>query len=145
MNVNQLELFVLETKEEPYEGKTKVCSQCGEEKPATLGFFHKNMNDKGIYDRLKHICIDCVKLNGRVIRDLKKKAPPVPENCDCCGIDLTNMSSKDIHFDHCKVTETFRGWLCKNCNVGLGMLGDDLAGIHRALVYLNKHKDKIDG
>ena len=144
MNVNQLELFVLETKEEePYEGKTKVCYCCKQELPDNFDFFAKS--GKFGKEFTKHLCKVCHYKNNAIVRHLKKTAPPIPDCCELCGCSLKNMKRLNIHLDHCKETETFRGWLCKNCNVGLGMLGDDLEGIHRALVYLNKHKDKIDG
>ena len=145
MKDSQLELFVFDEEEdEVYECDTKVCSQCRKEKPATTEYFHRNMNDKGVYDRFKHICISCVSLNAKVVRELRKTAPPVPRNCECCNTDLTKVSTRDIHLDHCRKTETFRGWLCKNCNIGMGMLGDDIEGVTNALLYLNKHKDKIE-
>jgi hypothetical protein len=40
--------------------------------------------------------------------------------------------------DHDHQTGEFRGWLCKNCNIGLGLLGDDIAGIRSMLAYLER-------
>jgi hypothetical protein len=34
------------------------------------------------------------------------------------------------------VTGAFRGWLCRGCNLSLGRLGDDVAGVRRAIAYL---------
>ena len=38
--------------------------------------------------------------------------------------------------DHCHITNTPRGYLCNECNTGLGKLGDDLEGVQNALNYL---------
>lgn len=38
--------------------------------------------------------------------------------------------------DHDHNTGAFRGILCNPCNRGLGMLGDDIAGVRRVLDYL---------
>ena len=118
--------------------KTKVCSQCLTEKPATTEYFNKNMNDKGIYDRLKHICRCCVSHNSKTLSVIRRTAPPTPQQCECCGVGFQNLNKRDIHLDHCKKTDTFRGWLCKNCNVGLGMLGDDEEGLKQAIEYLER-------
>jgi hypothetical protein len=142
MNVNQLELFVLESKK-IVEQETKVCYGCKEELPNNFDFFAVNIKNGKKYT--KHLCKTCVSRGHKVLNALKKTAPPRPECCELCGLSFEKVDSLNIHLDHCKETETFRGWLCKNCNIGLGMLGDDLEGIHRALVYLNKHKDRIDG
>jgi len=40
--------------------------------------------------------------------------------------------------DHCHETGEFRGWLCKQCNTGLGNLGDNLESLKRAVNYLSK-------
>lgn len=43
-------------------------------------------------------------------------------------------------FDHDPETHTFRGWLCQNCNTGIGKLGDNLEGLLEAVRYLStKH------
>ena len=45
--------------------------------------------------------------------------------------------------DHCHDTNTFRGYICQNCNTGLGGFRDDLTIIERAVIYLKKHKEII--
>jgi hypothetical protein len=40
--------------------------------------------------------------------------------------------------DHDHQTGEVRGWLCKKCNVGLGLLGDNIAGIRSMLAYLER-------
>jgi hypothetical protein len=58
---------------------------------------------------------------------------PVPLECECgCG------RSGVLHADHDHVTGVFRGWLYRGCNLGLGMLGDDLAAVERIAAYLRR-------
>ena len=44
--------------------------------------------------------------------------------------------------DHCHDTETFRGWVCSNCNTGLGAFKDDVEKITKAKNYLEDHIQK---
>jgi len=53
-----------------------------------------------------------------------------PTKCDCCG------NSGRIVEDHCHDTGVFRGWLCNNCNLGLGLIGDNIEGVKKCLDYL---------
>jgi len=41
-------------------------------------------------------------------------------------------------FDHDPQTADFRGWICSKCNVAIGTLGDNIAGLCNAILYLNK-------
>lgn len=59
------------------------------------------------------------------------------ENCDLCGVNHDRLS-RELHMDHCHETGKFRGWLCVNCNLGLGYLKDDVALLHKAIDYLQK-------
>lgn len=58
-----------------------------------------------------------------------------PTRCECCSRVVTK---RRLHRDHNHVTGRFRGWLCSQCNVGIGMLGDDKRGVMRAARYLGR-------
>ena len=119
----------------------KTCSRCKKDLPATEEFFYRNTH-QGVKKHLKNFCRNCDAHDHKIVYGLKRTAPPIPSVCDCCGTDLTILPKRSIHLDHCKETETFRGWLCKNCNIGLGMLGDNVEGLQTALKYLNRHEAK---
>ena|SRR5271154_3353530 len=55
---------------------------------------------------------------------------PCPELCELCNKRVA------ICFDHDHDTGKFRGWLCYGCNNGLGLLGDNLAALFKAVGYL---------
>lgn len=62
--------------------------------------------------------------------------------CQICGFveepsDNRNYKRKLV-YDHCHVTMKFRGVLCDSCNTALGKLGDNIAGLKKAIDYLNK-------
>lgn len=59
---------------------------------------------------------------------------PMPERCECCN-SLPNGKGA-LHNDHDHVTKKFRGWICSNCNRGIGYLGDTKSGISFALAYI---------
>lgn len=42
----------------------------------------------------------------------------------CCGC----IPERTIHLDHDHDLMLFRGWLCSNCNTGIGMFGDGRPG-----------------
>jgi hypothetical protein len=52
--------------------------------------------------------------------------------CQLCGRETA------LNYDHDHNTGAFRGWLCVTCNSGLGKLGDDVAGLKRAIKYLER-------
>jgi hypothetical protein len=78
---------------------------------------------------------------GQAAKRRGRKQPeptrPKPTRCECCGLsDL--VFKKGLFLDHCHDTGAFRGWLCDNCNLGIGRLGDDLEGVQKAVAYLTK-------
>jgi hypothetical protein len=93
-------------------------------------------------------------LRGRK-HSLKKKFGISPETfarmieacggkCEICGKTL-NLNPKregntndSVNVDHCHITNRVRGILCRDCNTGLGLFGDNLARIRQALEYLEK-------
>jgi len=67
--------------------------------------------------------------------DVFRKPPsaprPKPELCERPG-----CTHKATVVDHCHRTGAFRGWLCKACNTGLGMLGDTIEDVEQLRQYL---------
>jgi len=111
--------------------KTKKCVYCKEDKPIS-----EYQSHPGYKDKLDIRCIPCVKKRKKIVEDLRKSSPQKPEQCECCGKKDTTLV-----LDHCPINNTFRGWICGNCNKGLGMLGDNKEGLLKALSYLKGNKN----
>lgn len=47
---------------------------------------------------------------------------------------------KRLVIDHCHATGDVRGLLCANCNSGLGLLGDNVSNLERAVLYLQNNR-----
>lgn len=75
-------------------------------------------------------------LNANRRRRYKFKIPPQPRRCECCG----GRTRHELHVDHCHQSNRFRGWLCSKCNTGIGLLGDNILGLMRAIKYLRRKK-----
>jgi hypothetical protein len=57
--------------------------------------------------------------------------------CDNCGDECEKLV-----VDHDHHTGELRGLLCYSCNVGIGLLGDSLDGLERAMCYLRGHYER---
>ena len=75
-------------------------------------------------------------------KNIARPVPTVdhPYACDCCSKAI--VTSKTIQLDHCHQKGLFRGWLCKECNISMGNLGDNIEGFIRAIKYLNRTEGK---
>ena len=133
MNVNQLELFVSYENKKNTIKTSKICIWCKKEKPNNaFGLYNRNADGRD------NRCRECIKHSTQVIEKLRLTAPEKPLVCDCCK----KPPKKKFVLDHCHINETFRGWLCDHCNLAIGLLGDDLEGVTRALRYLEKHEEE---
>lgn len=98
----------------------------------------KNMAYKRAY--MKDWC-DKHKEKRRAYERKRKGLPeptrPEPKLCECCN---SASGKHSLALDHCHNTNAFRGWLCSDCNSGIGLLGDTEEGVLRALAYLSKVK-----
>jgi len=56
-----------------------------------------------------------------------------PATCECCG-----RACNKLLLDHCHSSGIFRGWICGNCNRGLGLLGDSLDSLRKVIAYLER-------
>ena len=125
------------------------CTKCGKSEPEV--WFYTRPNSLGVEYRRAH-CNECYADGRRGMRAAIKKAfgaaaeptiinhrPPVGTPCKCCGVPMDHGKGKHAcNFDHDPVTETFRGWICKQCNTAIGGLGDSIQGVEQALNYLHE-------
>jgi hypothetical protein len=113
-----------------------ACSVCGIEKDnKEFSFYKDRYTADGYRLRTNTNCRSCSnKLSKQRARLRKKVTEPRPQPgtpCACCG------KPADKHeFDHDHETEKFRGYICKDCNVGLGKFGDNSEGLIAPLMYL---------
>lgn len=73
---------------------------------------------------------------GRQRRNMPAPTRPQPIGCEICTRELKPGAGTCL--DHCHDTGKFRGWLCHRCNLSIGHLGDNAAGVRRALIYLER-------
>tara|TARA_B100001093_G_scaffold407161_1_gene395760 strand:- start:6923 stop:7324 length:402 start_codon:yes stop_codon:yes gene_type:complete len=108
---------------------TKTCKTCGETKPDSE--FEKA---DGRHRATRNRCKVCFKKQAILRRKLRKEnPPPAPGVCPICNEETTAWV-----LDHCHSTETFRGYVCRTCNAGIGLLHDDIEVLNRAVNYLTK-------
>ena len=126
----QLELFDSKaTRNES--GHLRICIKCKEEK--SLEDFFTAYRKKDGQPGKAYTCNACKKKLDATVRELRKThVPPEDSKCECCG-DITKLC-----LDHDHITEQFRGWLCLNCNHGLGKFKDNPEVLIRAAEYLNE-------
>ena len=57
--------------------------------------------------------------------------------CVICGISQVDLGyTLEIDYDEAK--SKVRGLLCRKCNMGIGMFGEDVENINKAIRYLEK-------
>lgn len=133
----------------------KTCKTCGADLPLTE--FHKDRNSS---DGYVHSCRACVNRRAREHhranredRNRKRRAEYymknyglTPEeydrgwqeqgNCLICQTKL--KGGIQTHLDHCHTTGRHRGYLCTNCNRGLGHFQDSKEILLKAVEYLHE-------
>ncbi len=97
----------------------------------------KNPEKCAAYVR-KHRLANLEKTRATALKSVHKRkkfpAPtrPMPSACELCG----KAEKTRLCLDHDHATGAFRGWLCRVCNAGIGLLGDTPESLERALRYL---------
>jgi hypothetical protein len=117
-----------------------VCSYCSVEKNNSEFQFYKNrISPEGFRLRTNRVCRDCRRKTANDMKATIKNAPTRPEPpypCDNCHKPI--VTTKTLQLDHDHETQQFRGWLCKECNISIGNLGDNVKGMIQAAIYLNR-------
>lgn len=103
----------------------------------------------------KHALVYALKKIGKPAK--KKPSPDNPQHRRL-GVDAAKFTEmlvaqdgkcavcrkvwkKKLYVDHCHKTNRVRGLLCGPCNTAIGQLGDDLAGVMRAVDYLTRNEE----
>jgi|TARA_R100001126_G_scaffold98248_1_gene72335 hypothetical protein len=143
--MTQFSLFKeLPQKENPFVDGV-VCIKCGIRQPIT----HYSVMKAG---EIKRTCRSCRKGHKEILNKLRKENayPDKDYSCAICDRTLEELGKhgqtrlQNWVLDHCHDTNTFRGWVCHKCNTGLGGFSDDLTIIERAVIYLKKHKERLN-
>ena len=80
----------------------------------------------------KNTCKECTSKLSKIRQQLKLKNPqPLPGPCPKCSIHTEIWI-----LDHCHFNDSFRGYVCNSCNLGLGRFNDDVFLLKKAIDYL---------
>lgn len=116
---------------------TKKCYRCKKHKSLSE-FSLFNGGSRGGKKRGQYISNDCLEcgrnnhyLQYREQRMLRKDYTK-PKECEACGDEA------ELCFDHCHITDLFRGWICKACNSTLGWAKDDPDRLRALAEYIEK-------
>ena len=113
--------------EEPGQIPTKTCKTCHETKPDS-----EFLKADGRHRATRNRCKVCFRKQATLRRKLRKENPPPPPGiCPVCRTE-----TDDWVLDHCHKEEVFRGYVCRFCNAGIGLLHDDIEVLNRAANYL---------
>jgi hypothetical protein len=84
-------------------------------------------------------CRECTSIRNRAAKfslTVKEVMDLLSRPCEACG-DV--VSGKNQHIDHCHDSDKVRGVLCGNCNVSLGIMGEDPARLRALAEYIERH------
>ncbi len=137
---------------------TKLCVDCGEDKP--LGAYSRH---GGRRDQLRAYCKPCSVLR---VQDYKRRNPrwelgyrlkrkygltiaaydamlaEQNERCAICREPFDDTRARYVCVDHDHATGAVRGLLCFNCNTVLGKVRDKPELLFNAIHYLERHTPK---
>ena len=133
------------------EPKEKRCKRCNKMLPITA--FDKNQYNKAGDVIRRSECRKCreyIKPIPSRVRKIYEKNNPKPKkgdyfHCPICKRTLIIEKSRDVNLDHCHKTGEIRGWVCNDCNTGMGKFKDDVSVIQRAIQWLKGTLHSIVG
>jgi hypothetical protein len=76
----------------------------------------------------------------RRLKGYPEPTRPEAATCEICGHPPGGRFAH-LDLDHCHDTGKFRGWLCRQCNIALGMAKDSPACLRALAAYLEKSRE----
>lgn len=127
----------------------KICSKCKVEK--YLCEFNGNTSGADPFDKFGYRlrrpeCLVCTKQAAQGKNEAKRKAKELkipykaPPNTKCALCGEFARKGDELVFDHCHKTNQFRGYLHNSCNRSLGVLGDNVESLIKAINFINAHE-----
>ena len=108
----------------------RLCKKCDTVQPLEA-FPINNTLASGILR--KHTCKTCRSHQSKVRARLhRENAKPASATCPIC-----EKTGKMV-LDHDHDNDTFRGWICNDCNNGMGKFNDSIDMLNRAITYLKE-------
>jgi hypothetical protein len=148
--IRQKDKCIYKSPEEEYKASYniyKICCKCNQNKK--IIDYKGNTSGTDAFDkkglRLRRPeCNECSKNEAKgknIAKQVAKKSGisyEAPEGTKCSICNKLQDEKNKLVFDHCHKNNTFRGYCCNSCNRSLGVLGDDVEGLIKALNYLLK-------
>ena len=60
----------------------------------------------------------------------------------CAACNDSFETTKSTHVDHIHETKIIRGLLCRNCNIALGLVNDEIKRLHALISYLERSLER---
>jgi hypothetical protein len=84
-----------------------------------------------------YTCKKCQQEHKRIKGCIRKIHPvPPPGHCPICSKFVDGTKKNKWNLDHCHETDEFKGYICRECNLGLGLFKDDPKIMIKAHEYL---------
>lgn len=129
--------------------QTKICSKCNIERKLTE--YRGNTAGTDAFDKFGYrlrrpecnICNKEISSGKTIAKKIAKEmgiSYIAPEGTICAICKQPPTPSNCLVFDHSHEKYIFRGYCCNSCNRSMGVLGDNVDGLLRALNYLLKNE-----
>ena len=126
----------------------QCCRECGDVLEYENRYHYTMKSGLAEKPKVYHstVCRPCKQLHQNVRSMLMKLHPPPPQGTPCAACNRIDK----LFLDHCHAKartdpkKSFRGYICRQCNSALGMLGDCEQGVERALKYLKRANGRTD-
>lgn len=119
----------------------KLCKECGRS-DVKFGIDQTKVSDK-IYPHERLTCTPC-RYKQDYPRRIRRMFGLIYEEvehliyglCEICGKEEPKRNTNKLCLDHDHITGEFRGFLCSECNSGLGKFKDSVENLEKAIQYL---------